>query len=147
MVTLAPEQASLCNSLKSLSCLQVSGAPSNVLRARLRVSIVQLSVHSNRSAIAEKCGNSHLHQFTAPSQPSSQTTHAVVLGFSMGAMFSRSPQEAVAQRKGISCQESSTFILVRRCRSWKCLRPRQRREGGGTGLGLLPWAGHCSRAP
>ena len=64
----------------------------------------------------------------------------------MGATFSKVSLKAVAQRKSISCQESSTFILVRRCQSWKCPEAETER-GRRNGVRLAAWAGHCGRAP
>lgn len=48
----------------------------------------------------------------------------------MGASFSNVSLNEVAQRKIISCQETSEFIIVvRRHRSWQC--PEAETEGGG----------------
>ena len=63
----------------------------------------------------------------------------------MGATFSNVSLKAVAQRKSISCQESSTFILVRRCRSWKCPEAKTER-GRRNGVRLAAWARPWGRA-
>ena len=69
----------------------------------------------------------------------------------MGTTFSNVSMKEVAQRRSISCQESSRFILVRRCRSWKC--PEAKTERGrrnrvsllsGLGTGVGP---HAKQAP
>lgn len=64
----------------------------------------------------------------------------------MGTTFSSVSLKAVAQRRSISCQESSTFILVRRCRSWKCPESKTER-GRRNGVRLAAWARPWGRAP
>lgn len=64
----------------------------------------------------------------------------------MGTTFSNVSMKEVAQRRSISCQESSRFILVRRCRSWKCPEAKTER-GRRNRVRLAVWARHGGRAP